>query len=176
MAKREANQELQKRLEERLRTARKDGVAASWLAVESGGQKFLFPLTHAGEIFNAVLPHPVPYTQPWFLGVVGLRGGVLGVVDFSAFRQGLTERSRVTTARGGARLIVLNLLFEVNCAILVDRLAGLRGVDGFAASDDATDADPSYFGHRYTDLNGVPWQEINLQQLSQRPDFLGIGA
>ncbi len=176
MAKREANQELQKRLEERLRAARSEGIAASWLAVESAGKKFLFPLTHAGEIFNAAAPHAVPYSQPWFLGVVGLRGGVYGVIDFSAFVHGTGAPMTAGKARDGARLIVLNQVFEVNCAVLVDRLAGLRGVDAFAASDDAADSDPPYFGHNYTDLNGARWQEINLQQLAQLPEFLAIGA
>ncbi len=176
MAKREANQELQKRLEERLRAARTEGIAASWLAVESAGSRFLFPLTHAGEIFNAVEPHAVPYTRPWFLGVVGLRGGVFGVIDFAAFLHGTGARMTAGNARAGARLIVLNQMFEVNCAVLVDRLAGLRGVDGFSASDDAAASDPPYFGHGYTDLNGVRWQEINLQQLAQLPDFLAIGV
>lgn len=176
MAKREANQELQKRLEDRLRTARSEGVAASWLALESAGQKFLFPLTHAGEIFNASPPHAVPYTRSWFLGVVGLRGGVYGVIDFAAFVLGLGPRSKLGGAREGARLIVLNTVFDVNCALLVDRLAGLRGVDGFSASAPRAESDPSYFGHNYTDLNGTRWQEINLQQLAERPEFLAIPA
>jgi twitching motility protein PilI len=176
MAKREANQELQKRLEERLRTARTEGIAASWLAVESGGRKFLFPLTHSGEIFNATAPHAVPYTKPWFLGVVNLRGGVFGVIDFAALVLGMPTRLRADSGRDGARLIALNSLFDVNCVLLVDRLAGLRGVDGFAGSAAPAAADPPYFGHCYTDLNGIPWQEINLQQFAQQPDFLAIGA
>lgn len=176
MSKREANQELQKRLEERLRTARIEGVAASWLAVESAGHRFLFPLTHAGEIFNASPAHAVPYTRSWFLGVVGLRGGVYGVIDFAAFVMGSGPRPRTGSARDGARLIVLNPVFDVNCALLVDRLAGLRGVDGFSASEPAAPNAPSYFGHCYTDLNAIGWQEVNLQQMAEMPEFLAIPA
>lgn len=176
MAKREANEELQKRLAERLRNAQVTGVAASWLAVESGGRRFLFPLTHAGEIFNVTAPLAVPYTRPWFLGVASLRGGVYGIVDFAALACGTPPRTKITGSRDGARLIALNALFEVNCALLVDRLAGLRGVDGFSASDSPASGDPPYFSHRYTDLDGVAWQEINLQQLAQQTDFLAIGS
>ena len=42
--------------------------------------KYLFPLGHAGEIFPWTPPQPVPYTEPWFLGVANLRGGLYGVV------------------------------------------------------------------------------------------------
>lgn len=176
MAKREANEELQKRLAERLRNAQVTGVAASWLAVEAAGRRFLFPLTHAGEIYNVVPPLAVPYTHAWFLGVASLRGGVYGIVDFAALVCGTAPRDKISGGRDGARLIALNTLFDVNCALLVDRLAGLRGVDGFSASDPPAAGDPPYFSHRYTDLDGVAWQEINLQQLAQQPDFLAIGA
>jgi twitching motility protein PilI len=33
-----------------------------------------------------------------------------------------------------------------------------------------------YFGSGYTDANGAFWQEINLQALSQQPQFLSISA
>ncbi len=35
---------------------------------------------------------------------------------------------------------------------------------------------PEYFGSGYTDANGAYWQEINLQALSQQPQFLSISA
>jgi twitching motility protein PilI len=178
MAKRESKEDLQQRLEERLRNARSEGAGPSWLAVEAGGRKFLFPLTHAGEIFNAGAAHAVPYTQPWFRGVASLRGRVFGVVDFAAFVLGeqAPARDQAEAARNSARLVALNALFDVNCALLVDRLAGLRGADVFTASVAAPAATPPYFGHLYTDQNGEQWQEINLQLLAQQPAFLAVAA
>ncbi len=178
MAKRESKEDLQKRLEERLRNARSEGTGPSWLAVEAGGRKFLFPLTHAGEIFNASSAHAVPYTQPWFRGVASLRGRVFGVVDFAAFVFGeqAQARSKADAGRNMARLVALNAIFDVNCALLVDRLAGLRGADVFTASAAAPAAAPAYFGHQYTDPNGDQWQEVNLQLLAQQPEFLAVAA
>jgi twitching motility protein PilI len=178
MAKRESKEDLQQRLEERLRNARSEGTGPSWLAVEAGGRKFLFPLTHAGEIFNAGAAHAVPYTQPWFRGVASLRGRVFGVVDFAAFVFGeqVQAKDKADTGRNTTRLVALNAVFDVNCALLVDRLAGLRGTDVFTASAAAPAAAPSYFGHLYTDLNGEQWQEVNLQLLAQQPAFLAVAA
>ncbi len=76
MANRDALRVFQSRLAGRLQAARSTGVSASWLAIEAGDAKYLFPLGHAGEIFPWTLPQPVPYTEPWFLGVANLRGGL----------------------------------------------------------------------------------------------------
>jgi hypothetical protein len=88
MANRDALRAFQSRLASRLQAARTTGVAATWLAVEAGEGKYLFPLGHAGEIFPWTPPQPVPYTEPWFLGVANLRGGLYGVVQLSGFATG----------------------------------------------------------------------------------------
>lgn len=176
MANREALRELQSRLASRLQTARTAGVQASWLAVEAGGRKFLFPLEQSGEIFPFSNALPVPYTQSWFLGVANLRGGLYGVIDLASYVSGAAPAPRSDAARAESRLIALNSNLEVNCALLIDRLAGLRNTDAFSSSDEPAQDSPGYFGSRYTDANGSQWQELNLQSLSQQPQFLSISA
>ena len=73
-------------------------------------------------------------------------------------------------------LVALNSTLEVNCALLIDRLAGLRNMEGFVSSEAAPAGAPDYFGSGYTDAGGAFWQEINLQALSQQPQFLSISA
>ncbi|MCC2676847.1 MAG: pilI [Ramlibacter sp.] len=176
MANREALRELQSRLASRLQTARTEGVQAGWLAVEAAGRNYLFPLTQAGEIFPFAATQPVPYTQGWFLGVANLRGGLYGVIDLASYVSGQPPAQRSDAGRAESRLVALNSLLEVNCALLIDRLAGLRNTDAFVASGNAPDGSPDYFGSGYTDASGAYWQEINLQTLSQQPQFLSISA
>lgn len=176
MANREALRELQSRLASRLQAARAEGVQAGWLAVESAGRNYLFPLSQAGEIFPFAAPQMVPYTQPWFLGVANLRGGLFGVVDLASFVSGQPPVQRSDAGRAEARIVALNALLEVNCALLIDRLAGLRNTDAFVNSSAAPQGSPDYFGSGYTDASGAFWQEINLQALSQQPQFLSISA
>jgi twitching motility protein PilI len=176
MANREALRELQARLASRLQAARSEGVQASWLAVESGGRKFLFPLAQSGEIFPFSATLPVPYTQSWFLGVANLRGGLYGVVDLASFVGGQPPAPRPEGAHAESRLVALNSALEVNCALLIDRLAGLRNMDAFTSSSPAPEGAPEYFGSGYTDSNGAYWQELNLQALAQQPQFLSISA
>ncbi|ABE43090.1 chemotaxis protein CheW [Polaromonas sp. JS666] len=176
MANRQALRELQTRLADRLQVARTQGVAASWLAVEAGGRNYLFPLSQSGEIFPWVHTQAVPYTQAWFAGVANLRGGLFGVVDLASYVSGEAPPPKTELARAESRLVALNSALEVNCALLIDRLAGLRKQDAFVDfSEKAPDA-PEFFGNQYVDLNGASWQEINLQLLAQQAHFLTIGA
>ena len=177
MSNKQALREFQSRLAERLQSARTTGVAASWLAVETGDLRLLFPLSHAGEIFSWTDVQRVPYVQPWFLGVANLRGGLSAVIDLAAFVRGDgARRVRSESELAQCRLVALNPLLETNCALLVDRLLGLRTTDAFASSAPPDQSAAPYFGHVYTDLEGRQWQELNLQVLSRHQAFLGIGA
>ncbi len=178
MANREAIRELQARLASRLQAARNEGLSVSWLAVKSGGLNYLFPLAQSGEIFPITSLQPVPYARPWFRGVVNLRGGLFGVVDVARFVSGdmATTGASVAPTPTEAVVVTLNAALDVNCALLVELLAGLRNPEVFTAAQ-APGADaPAYFGNRFTDASGEFWQEINLQTLSQLPRFLNITA
>ena len=178
MANREAIRELQARLASRLRTARHEGLSVSWLAVKSGGLNYLFPLAQSGEIFPITSLQPVPYARPWFRGVVNLRGGLYGVVDLARFVSGDLSSAGASVAPmvTEAVVVTLNTALDVNCALLVDALAGLRNPEVFTAAQAPGKDAPPYFGNRFTDANGEFWQEINLQTLSQLPRFLNITA
>lgn len=175
MAKKEALRDLQSRLAERLQAARTQARPASWLAVECRGQGLLFPLQQAGEIFSLVPLQPVPHTRNWFAGVANLRGGLHGVVDLGAFL-GMNGRSAAAAegTRDQARLIALNPTIGLNCALLVDRLAGLRSAEQLSAEESDGAARPAFAGARLRDRDGRAWQEIVLSSLAEDEQFLGI--
>lgn len=174
MANRQALQELQTRLADRLRTAtaRQDD-SGSWLGVESGEVKYLFPLGQAGELFPYVSPHPVPYSKEWFVGVANLRGGLWGVADLAGFLSGQSS-SDEHLSKGC--LICLNPAFEVNCALLVDRLLGLKNTTSFNEFSQRALEEPSFMGGSYIDPHGMTWKELDLQMLARNIGFLTIAA
>ena len=176
MANREALRDLQARLANRLQTAKTEGLSISWLAVRSGSANYLLPLAQSGEIFPLANVQVVPYSQPWFLGVVNLRGGLYGVVDLTAFIGGGAAPVHSEQFLTEASVITLNAALDINCAVLVEALSGLRHVEAFSGSEPPPDGAPGYFGNRYVDADGNRWQEINLQLLSQLPQFLNISA
>jgi twitching motility protein PilI len=176
MANRQALRDLQTRLAERLQVARTEGVGASWLGVEIARSKYLFPLSHAGEIFSWTTMHSVPYTQSWFLGVANLRGGLFGIVDFASYLSGEMPAVRSEMSKSESRFVAINSALEVNCALLVDKLAGLRNAQSFVSMEDTRADGPVFFGRSFTDASGAAWQEINLQALTQQVQFLTIRA
>lgn len=176
MANRQALKELQTRLAERLQLAKTQGIAPSWLAVEAAEKKYLFPLEQSGEIFAWAGIQPVSYTQSWFLGVAGLRGDLCGVVDLAGFVNGQGSGKRSELARTESRLVSLNSALEVNCVLLVDKLAGLRKQEDFIDFSAPKPDDHAFYGNLYVDRNGASWQEINLQLLARHVDFLTIAA
>lgn len=176
MANKEALRDLQSRLAERLHAARQEGAAAAWLAVQVGQSGYLLPLGQSGEIFPMAATTAMPYSQPWLLGVVNLRGGLYSVVDLAGFIKGAQAQARSEQAWAQARLITFNPELEINCALVVDALVGLRRQDAFAGVVSAPEGSPDYFGQGLVDEQGVVWQEINLQALAQNAGFLSVGA
>ena len=177
MSNREALRELQGRLASRMQAARTEARVMSWLAVECAGCGLLFPLHEAGEIFSVGSVLPVPHTQPWLAGVANLRGGLHAVVDLGRFL-GL-QRGAASQSGDSARLLALNPSLGVNCALLVDRLAGLRNADQLSAepADAPAAAErPAFAGARWRDADGRVWQEIELSALAGHEQFLGVAA
>jgi twitching motility protein PilI len=176
MANREALRELQARLASRLQADKAEGMSVAWLAVQAGGRKYLFPLGQSGEIVPVSHVQPVPYSVDWFLGVVNIRGGLFGVVDLAAFLALDGGVSRQVPAGTEPSVVTLNAALDVNCALQVDVLSGLRGADAFTQSHGPAEGSPSYMGNVFLDSAGEAWQEINLRVLSQSPQFLSISA
>jgi twitching motility protein PilI len=182
MANKEALRELQSRLAERLQAARTQPSGRSWLAVECGSRGFLFALKDAGEIFALAPVTAVPHTHAWFLGVANLRGHLHGVVDLARFLDIKAHDRAHETTREQARLVAFNSSSEINCALWIDRLAGLKNehqltplpVAGAGAVTAAGALKPSFVGQTYRDQVGHVWQELHLSELALDDAFLGI--
>lgn len=176
MANKTALRELQQRLAERMQAAREQTLIANWLAVECAGVGLLFPLKQASEIFAPVPIKPVPYAKPWLAGVANLRGGLFTVVDLAVYL-GLREPAPGRTFGPQSRLVSLGADLNLNCALLVDRLAGLRSDDQLPpAAQQPAGPLPRFAGALRRDEAGRSWQEINLEALSRQENFLHVVA
>jgi twitching motility protein PilI len=173
MSNREALRDLQNRLAVRLQAARSDPASAAWLGVVVGTRHYLLPLRQAGEIFPIASVTHVPYAAAWFAGVVNLRGALYGVVDLAGYLGISVARSESSWVE--VRLITFNAELEINCALMVDGLAGLRRSEVFVQSSAAEPGSPAWLGQRYVDAQGVVWQVLDMRVLSQTTHFLNIG-
>lgn len=172
MANKEALRELQSRLAERLKAAQSQERGRSWLAVECAGHGFLFPLQEAGEIFPFAPAMPVPYTSRWFLGVANLRGKLHGVVDLAGFL-GIRGNEPV---REQSWFVAFNNELNINSALMVDRLSGLRSMEQLTREADDGQAKPAFVGVPYRDENNRLWRELNLAALANESAFLKIAG
>jgi len=182
MANRETLKELQARLAQRLQHAQSPGMALTWLAATAGSKNYLFPLRQSGEILSAPQLRPVPRTKAWFLGVVNVRGSLFGTVDLAQFAGQFKFQDDPLAAPSDAptlhapSVVTFHAALEVNCALQISALAGLRSAESFSSSAPAPSGAPGYFGQRYVDKEARGWQEINLHALSHSPEFLDISA
>lgn len=176
---RQSLKDLQERLAQRLAAAKSEAsTAASWLAFEAGGHRYLVPLVQSGEIFPWTTVQAVPYTKPWYVGVASLRGGLHGVVDLVRFvgrdaEPGTVGPERVTSE---SRLVSLHAALGVNAVLWIDRLLGLRNPSMFSAMVPRPQDAPPCFARCLIDSQGQTWQELDLQALTSDPEFLAVAA
>jgi twitching motility protein PilI len=172
MSNKQALREFQQQLATKLQAARSQTQTARWLAIEVAGLGVLFPLRQASEIFAPVPLTAVPYTEPWMLGVANLRGGLHAVVDLAQFL-GLREHP---PGPGEGRLVALASDLNVNCALWVDRLLGLRSEDQLKQPAARAGDRPHFALGEREDEQGRRWQAVDLELLSRFEPFLNIVA
>ena len=169
MAERTSLRDYQRELAQRLRGAERGGTASK-LGVQVGDENWLVDLADAGEVIPVPPITPVPLTRPWFKGVTNIRGSLYSVVDFPGFLGG------AAVALGDqARLLLIGERFHMNSALLVNRSLGLRNPERLQLRGHGGIVS-SWLKAEYTDAEGGLWKELDVPQLLQHPDFLGVGV
>jgi twitching motility protein PilI len=167
----------QVQLLERMQAA-KTGEAASGreLGVLIGGRLCLLDLTQISEIVPLQPATPVPLAQDWYLGLANIRGNLTGVIDMARY-QGLAAGDSAVSER---RLITFAPGLGFNCALVAERVLGLRKLSDMAAeapSDTQADADtaPRWRSQHFRDSDGQQWTRLDLAQLVRESRFLQVG-
>lgn len=170
--------DFQQHIMKRLSSVRAVSDVANWLGVEAGGGRYLLPLSEAGEVFqHSAVPalEPVPHTKFWFLGVANLRGVPTGVTDLAGWLGLRTSRVDLGSRMlEDSSLIAFSPALDVNGAVFVDRLAGLRTRAMFTPVP-ADSAGPAGL-ESYTDAAGLVWKVLSLEALAASDSFLDIAA
>lgn len=115
------------RIDERTRAAHSRDVAAGQstlrlLTFSVGGRRYGVPLVNVSEIGRVPIPVPLPRVRGWLLGLTGLRGQIVSIVDLQGFLSG-----RQDPAEGRGRLIVVrDREGEVVIGLVVGAVHGIR--------------------------------------------------
>ncbi|MCG2583458.1 chemotaxis protein CheW [Massilia sp. TS11] len=150
----------QAELLERMQAARSSaGARVAQLGVQCGGQRLLLDLTQTGEVLPLGALCPVPWTQPWYLGLANVRGSLTGVIDL-----GLYLGQGPTTRAAQARLVSFAARLGLPCALLAERVYGLRHA-----------ADMDNLGEQLRDAEGALWTALDLATVAQDARFYQVG-
>lgn len=150
---------------------------ASWLGVSAGGTDYLLALTQSGEIHPWHSARRLPFTKPWFLGVVNLRGALCGVADLAGVVGAAPPADALEAPPDLQRwLVALNPALGLNCALRVDALAGLKSDAQFVRRESSGPQSLEFFGPILVADDDRRWQVIDLERLSALPGFLSIAA
>jgi twitching motility protein PilI len=167
MAARTSLRDYQRDLSERLQSA-KGAANASLLGVQVDDEAWLVDLREAGEVIPVPPITPLPLTRPWFKGLTNIRGNLYSVIDFPALLQ-----KRPVAAGDQTRLLLLGDRFRLGAALLIDRSLGLRNPGQL---EKRLGKLPQWVRAQYADAEGRVWKELDVVQLAQHPDFLGVGS
>ncbi len=168
--RRERLREFQSQLLERMQAARSsEAASANQLGVMIGQTRYLLNLREAGEIVSVGHITPVPLTRDWYLGLLNIRGNLIGVIDIQRFQgQPLVE------INSDCRVIAFSTGLAFNAGLLVTKVLGLRNVAEMTAQQIGTDEN-GWMQQSYVDGNAQTWFELNLSNLIQDGSFLHIG-
>ena len=166
MSARTSLRDYQRDLSERLRGAAASHIS-SRLGLQVADECWLVDLSEAGEVLPVPAITPVPLTRSWFRGVTNIRGNLYSVADFAAFLG-----NRPVTLGDRAWLLLIGERFRMAAALLVDGSLGLRNPAQLEKSNSERGA---WARASYKDKDGRQWKELDLPQLVQHPDFLGVG-
>lgn len=151
----------QQQLLERMQAARLSGATRlQQLGVMIGTERFLVDLTQTGEIVPLAPICTVPLTQPWYLGLANIRGNLVGIIDYARYLD-----AGDTAVAPDSRMLTFAHSLGFNCAILVNRVYGLRQASDMQVS-----------GERLVDADNNEWLVLDLAELVQDPRFLHVAA
>lgn len=167
MARRVSLREFQESLARRLAESR-EGERRTLLGLQTPSENWLIDLADTGEVLPVPPIAGVPMTQPWYRGLVNVRGNLCGVIDFSLFQSG-----DAIVPGGSARVLLVGASHGNGMALLFTRAAGLRSAEEFTTEDEA---DPRpWVSAILSDVQGHRWLKLDVATLVRNPAFLEAG-
>lgn len=161
--------DFQQDLVERLKGAADQSTSGARLGVQAGSMNLLLRLDEAGEVLPVPLVTTVPLTKPWFLGLANIRGNLHSVIDFALFMGG-----EPTPRTADARIMLVAERFQVNAALLINKMTGLRNVQQLQQENRPSGA--PWIAASYRDQEGRAWNELAVGELVRHAEFLQAGV
>ena len=131
---------------------------------------WLVTLPDAGEVLPVPPLTSVPLTRSWVRGMANVRGNLYTVTDLAAFAGGNPVQP---TPRN--RLLLIGQRHDINAALFVDSVLGLRDVADFIEGASSSQT-PPWVQATYEDRSGERWQQLDVPALLRASQFLDVAA
>ncbi|MGB4812048.1 MAG: chemotaxis protein CheW [Methylophilaceae bacterium] len=170
MAKTSNLREFQELILLKLKEAKAEGAteSRSRLGVLVGDKHMLINLIDIVEVLPVPTVKPVPFTQPWFLGVSNVRGVLYNLTDLAQFMR-LPAPDKTIPKSIHSRILLLRSQVTTQAALMVTSLLGLRNIDEMKAVQFETDV--LYARRTFVDDNHLQWTELDLDALVHDESF-----
>ncbi len=139
----------------------------SRLGVGVGQYNVLVDLAEISEVLPLPDMHPVPLTQPWFLGMANVRGNLYGISDLA---QIVGQSSPVRTSN--SRVLLVNQELIAQAGVMIERLIGLRNLDDMKPAQQTIEQPFCFKPQQYEDAEGNLWLELDCHALVNAKEFV----
>ncbi|WP_020181580.1 MULTISPECIES: chemotaxis protein CheW [unclassified Methylotenera] len=154
---------------ERLEEAKKAGSAApaGYLGVVIAGKNVLVNMQEISETLPMMEIYPVPLVKSWFLGVANVRGVLYAINDIGQLMNGVA-----TLISSSARVLLMSDEVTSHVAFLVEKLVGLRKLEGMQKVTDTLEHAFCMQHDVYEDQDGNQWMVLDCAKLVQSKEFI----
>ncbi len=161
--------DFQQQLAQRLQQAASEhGMTQDCVAAITPTRQWLFDLAYTAEIIAVPSLATVPFTQPWYLGLISYRGDLAGVIDLDGLIGAAVQPWAETD-----RLLVLSPGLPLRCAIRLSQLTGIVDRAVMHVADRDTDL-PAWSPASLEDVDGIRRAWVDIDALMRDPAFLDI--
>lgn len=146
-------------------------ASSTVLGVAAGEDRYLISMTEVNEVVPIPKLARVPHTQPWFLGLVNVRGNLYGITDLSVYLGGNPMPFNLKS-----RILLVSPGNKIYGGFMVNSMLGIRNLSEFTAVKPAKEELTKGIIAQYEDTEERLWQELSLLELIRDEKFLQIAV
>ncbi len=161
--------EYQHSLSKQLNNATQTSPSATVLGIALGEDRCLVHMHEVSEVIQTPKITPVSLTQPWFIGMMNVRGNLYSITDLGVFLGGPP-----TPFNSRSRILLASTSYKINSGFLVNSMLGIRNLSDFQQIENSKNAKNNDTYRYYMDKEQRQWREISLHQIISNDKFLQI--
>lgn len=147
----------------------KNEASFAMLGVAAGEDRYLIPMVEVSEVIPIPKLARISLTQPWFLGVINVRGNLYGITNLGVYLGGNPVPFNLRS-----RILLTSLDHKIYGGFIVNSMLGVRSLSEFMPAKPAKRKPFESITTQYKDTEGRLWQQLSLSELMHDERFMQI--